>query len=676
MDRSILYSSWSIGWVVPCLVVAFVLAYWMYRNSKFPWARNQNRLLGVLRFLSIFLLLILFLEPQIRSINNEVVRPKIVIGLDRSISVAERYGEEDLTSIVNDIEELQDLLQTGRDYEVIVTSLDLADETGEFDVSSTNLQQFFEEVEENYYSTNLSSVVLISDGIFNRGASPAYRTFPYPVFTVGLGDTIARRDLAITDVRNNAVAYSGNEFPVVVELDGIGFEGQSIEVRLSDESGLIESKITRIEQESAELLFLLSEEDPGSKHYTIRIDEFENELTYANNRYDLYMRVLESKKRILIRAMSPHPDIRAIRTALEVTGNYEVVLNIPGLMEPEEQENYDVEILFDGIQASGTSNRGKWIINSSESGEQLEQVSFFGVIAQGPPDNISASLNESFTKFTLTTDPQRMATYPPISVPFGQYNLSGPTETLVYQRLGSVVTEKPLLVVFDDGAEKIVVSSGTGIWQWALQETAQYGDAQLFYELVQKVVQFLSIEDEQKQFRVEPGRTDFIEGDIVFFNTEIYDEVFQLKNEQFYTIRITDESGQEVTYDFAFSDENRVARLTSMTAGSYRYRAETVIGSETLVETGEFLVNSLQLEQKTLTADHQLLRRVSAKSGGQFFNLSQWNQLSETLAETDYAGLIYSQNSNVPLAYSKWMLGVIAFLLCLEWFLRKLWGGY
>ena len=56
--------------------------------------------------------------------------------------------------------------------------------------------------------------------------------------------------------------------------------------------------------------------------------------------------------------------------------------------------------------------------------------------------------------------------YPPIEVPFGNYEISGPVEVLMYQKLGSVTTTNPLMIVFDDGTEKSAVLLGQNIWKW------------------------------------------------------------------------------------------------------------------------------------------------------------------------------------------------------------------
>ncbi|MEQ9231313.1 MAG: hypothetical protein RIF46_11580, partial [Cyclobacteriaceae bacterium] len=483
-----------------------------------------------------------------------------------------------------------------------------------------------------------------TDGIFNRGSSPAFKTFQYPVYTLGLGDTIPQRDVAITNVRSNRVAYSGNEFPIQVEIAGEGFVGRQAEIRITEAGNLIESRTTEINLSENEFTFFATATEAGLRHYTITVTEFDGEITFENNKHELFIEILESKKRVLISGLSPHPDMRAIRSALEVTGNYDIVLNIQGIHQPPDNKQFDVQILFDGVSAMPGSS-GNWVINSNMSGLHMSSVPFVKFTPEGVPDNVTPSLNPAFSKFKLQREPNRLRDYPPLRAPFGSYELVGPYEVLFYQQVGSVVTDKPLIAVYDDGNKRQVLSVGLGIWQWRLQESARNDEAELFTEIVQKLVQFLSINDTKKQFSVDRSRDLFTQGEVVTFDVEIYDDIFEPIEGQPYSVEVVDESENSQLFEFVYGTANDVARTTPFEPGTYSYRAKTQVGDKTLRDQGEFLVNALQLEQRSLTADHNLLRRVSEKSGGEYFHLSALNSLRQKLLDTGFQGIIHTDNS-------------------------------
>ena len=66
---------------------------------------------------------------------------------------------------------------------------------------------------------------------------------------------------------------------------------------------------------------------------------------------------------------------------------------------------------------------------------------------------------------------------PQISVPFGEFKLLPNSEVLLYQKVGVVQTQKPLLVI-NTGVKKSAIFTGEGLWSWRLEEfQIYYGNA-------------------------------------------------------------------------------------------------------------------------------------------------------------------------------------------------------
>ncbi|MCP4457394.1 MAG: hypothetical protein GY816_05115 [Cytophagales bacterium] len=676
MDNFFLEFGLPLWWIFPASLIAVGLSFLLYQKKGVPWGKNKNLILGAIRFFALLLIFLLLLNPFIRQIFNETERPLVVIGIDYSSSIASVYDEDSLQAFTSSLNNLKSKLEISKDYRVELISLQGKGDSLDFNETSTDYSKFFRLVEDEFGGRNLASVVVATDGIFNRGSSPAYRPYNYPLFTLGLGDTIPQRDVVIAEVRNNAVAYSGNEFPVRVKVSGEGYVGRSLEVKVTERGKILEVKKGTITQASNEFTFFLNEEQAGVKHYTISVTEYEGEVTLVNNKREVFIEVLESKKQVLIAAKSPHPDIRSIRSVLEETGNYEVTVFIERMNDRPIDQKFDVQILMDGVTAIEGSNSGVWIINSNFLGDDVKAIPFLNIIAQGQPDGVRPSYNSNFSKFKLTQEVDRLAGYPPISVPFGDYSLSGPFEVLFYQQVGSVVTNKPLVAVFDNGDQRLAVTVGQGIWQWRLQEGATNDDTKLFAEIVQKLVQYLSINESKKQFRVSKGLETFTDGEVVYFDVEVYDDIFQLLEGQLYSLEIESENETTNRFDFVFGSESKVARTASFPSGTYSFVARTSVGDKSLTERGEFVVNTLELEQLQLTANHDLLRQMAAKSGGAYFHLSQMDELQKQLLRTGYKGIIHSDSDRTPLIDSLWALLLIAGLLGVEWGLRKFWGGY
>ena len=100
------------------------------------------------------------------------------------------------------------------------------------------------------------------------------------------------------------------------------------------------------------------------------------------------------------------------------------------------------------------------------------------------------------------------------------------------------------------------------------------------------------------------------------------------------------------------------------------------IGDKTFTEQGEFLVENINPEYLNLTADHRMLRNLSAKTNGTFVHFSELENLQEAIAEKDFKPIMKSEEDTLSLLGSFWYFLTIFLLFSAEWMLRRYWGGY
>ena len=112
--------------------------------------------------------------------------------------------------------------------------------------------------------------------------------------------------------------------------------------------------------------------------------------------------------------------------------------------------------------------------------------------------------------------------------------------------------------------------------------------------------------------------------------------------------------------------------LGRLPEGLYRYTAKTQYNGETLTTEGSFAVEALHLEQANLTADHALLRSISAITGGKMYYPDQLDELRDEL--TSLKPVIYTHTRFSELLNLPWVLILIVLLLGAEWVLRKYHG--
>ena len=89
-----------------------------------------------------------------------------------------------------------------------------------FNENSTNFSLLYEHIKNKYHSTNLTDVIISSDGIVNRGKDLSYLSLsPNINFnTLLIGDTIEYDDLIIKSIKNNKYALLKNQFPIEVAI--------------------------------------------------------------------------------------------------------------------------------------------------------------------------------------------------------------------------------------------------------------------------------------------------------------------------------------------------------------------------------------------------------------------------------------------------------------------------
>ena len=174
--------------------------------------------------LALFVVGLLLLGLLWESIRYRDEKPLFITMVDNSSSM-QNYS--DSAKVKQRIQDFQQQLEQRFGDEFELMTLEVGEKTGnlktlDFSGKQTNLAGGFEHVRELFFNRNIGAITLISDGNFNTGTHPMYpaeRIELTPVFTLGVGDTITRRDQLIKSVNTNEVAFLNNQFPIDVTVD-------------------------------------------------------------------------------------------------------------------------------------------------------------------------------------------------------------------------------------------------------------------------------------------------------------------------------------------------------------------------------------------------------------------------------------------------------------------------
>jgi hypothetical protein len=226
------------------------------------------------------------------------------------------------------------------------------------------------------------------------------------------------------------------------------------------------------------------------------------------------------------------------------------------------------------------------------------------------------------------------------------------------------------------GDNKIGVIAAEGIWRWKLQDFQDHGNNDMFNELIDKTVQYLSVKRDKSQFRIV-CKSNFQENQPIEIEAEVYNESYELINTPDVNLDIENEQGRK--YPFTFSRTSNAYRLNAgfLPPGEYKYQSRTKVGDKVLTQNGAFSISPLVLEATNTTADHQLLFNLAQKHNGEMIYPGELSGLAaKIIKREDIKPVIYNPQKLADLISLKWIFFVLLFLLSAEWLMRKRNGSY
>ncbi|MBK8080019.1 MAG: hypothetical protein IPK25_06885 [Saprospiraceae bacterium] len=121
-----------------------------------------------------------------------------------------------------------------------------------FQKKSTNFSNLFTYIDNQYADQNIGAILIHSDGIFNEGNNPLYMDafINTPLYIVADGDTTQYKDVMVSDIFYNKIAYLGDKFTLQVDVKAYNAAGSFskliVESKNKGNSKNITKKILRL----------------------------------------------------------------------------------------------------------------------------------------------------------------------------------------------------------------------------------------------------------------------------------------------------------------------------------------------------------------------------------------------------------------------------------------------
>ncbi len=565
-------------------------------------------------------------------------------------------------------------------------------DTFSFTDKSTDISNALNQINNIYANRNVGAVILASDGKYNKGTNPLYiEDLDYSLYTIGLGDTNTYPDAKITEILHNKLAFLGNDFPIRVNISANNLKGKNLTltVKIKETKVFFKSIIVDNNNFYNTETIILKAKSKGLQHYNISISTTENELNKENNIAHAIIDVIDSKQNILILANSPHPDISAIKKSLDKNINYNLeVYDINSFKKNIADYNL---VIFHQLPSKSNSlssilktvvkNKipSLFILGNQSDIQQLNtlDIGFNFKKNSKSMDDASPSINKDFAIFDLSFIDNDFYKYiPPLKVNFGNYNNIDNSRVLMYQKIGSVSTSKPLIFFSTINDNKYCFVNGDGLWRWRMSSFLQYSDFEQFDELINKISQFLALKVKKSRFNIDI-KNIYYENEAITINAEVYNESFELTNTKDVKLEVINDNNKKYDYIFNKTEKAYDLNLGILPVGDYTYKTTTKIDSKSFSKEGKFIVFPIDLETKDLQADFKLLYQLSEKNNGNFFTAKDINLLADKISTNDnIIPVMHEQKTMSELINYKWIFFLIIILISLEWFARKYLGAY
>ena len=624
-------------------------------------------------------MLLLLINPKFDSLSYYEEKPNLIIAVDDSESIVYLKQDEQAQALLNKLSnngELKDRFNVqyyafGSNYKAF--------DSITFKDKQTNLSKVFDNHAEVFDKT-ISPLIILTDGNQTYGKDYLYAAakIDQPIYSVILGDTLTYTDIKIQQLNVNRYAYLKNQFPVEIIASYKGKNDITTDLKIWSGNNLLFSKtLTFGPSKSSEIVTTnLLANTAGVKSYRVELTALSDEKNKVNNVKNFAVEVIDQKTNIALVYSRLHPDIGALKKSIESNEQRQVTL-----LKPQEYlsqaSDYQLVILYQPdnnfTQVLSEIRKQKTntftVIGTTTNVALLNDAqSFYKQEITNQEEEFQPKLNANYGNFIV--DNITFDDYPPLKSEFGELTFNVPNDVLLYKTVNGTDTEQSMLSTLESGDEKHAVLSGEDIWRWRAQTYLNTNSFVDFDNVIGKLVQYLS--SNKRRSRLNVDYKSFYNGnDNLIISAQYFNKNYEfdanatllldLKNQ-------TDSTSQ--TLPMLLNNSAYNIDLSGLAPGDYSFRLKH--NEEPVSVSGRFKVLEYNVEQQFLNADTEKLQDIAVRTNGKSYFIDNTNGLIEDLvSDKRFLAVQKSNKTVIPLIDWKYLLGLIALALSLEWFIRK-----
>ncbi len=671
------------------IALAAILALGFVFFKYFFGSRIHSRttyILAGLRFLSIFILLVLLINPKITQRELETEKPDLFLAVDRSFSIEHLDESENVRDFVRQFtshDELNDRFRL-QVYGFGNQPEPQQDDQIDFDKPQTNISRTLRDLQK-LGRNQQSAIVLITDGHQTLGENYQYfnsgeRTGLYPVI---VGDTTAQVDLAITNLNVNKYAFLNNDFPVEVLVNYTGNEEVNSKFEIRSGNAVLYSRPVNFSNEkSSEIISTtLPANRLGAVVYEASIIPLESEKNIINNTRKFGVEVIDERTSILLLSSLAHPDLGAIKKSIEQNEQREVMIEYVNNYSSINISDFQLVIIYQ------PTSLFKPVFNDIDS-QKLNYFMITGIQADwnfinsvqqdfrrdltNQTQDVFGIYNRNFTQFQF--DDLNFGRFPPLKDRFGTLNFDTDIYSpLLFQRIEGIETQKPLLAVADISNTRKGILFGEDIWKWRSQSYVDTGSFEDFDNFMSRLVQYLASTQRRDRLTVE-AEAVYLENETILITARFFDQnyIFNPDGELEIEVRQT-EPEAVIRAPMLLSNNRFEFGTTSLAPGEYGFTIREI--NSGISRSGNFVVLEYNIEQQFSSANMSGMQNLASGNSVQLYFMNSGEELIEVLlTDKTYISVQKSREKVIPLVQWKILLLLLVVSLATEWFTRKYFG--
>ncbi|WP_222984126.1 vWA domain-containing protein [Flagellimonas meishanensis] len=664
--------------IVLSAVAALTIVFYQYfyKDRK---KGSLKVLLAALRFVALFSFFLLLVNPQFITNDYFLEKPNLVVLVDDSNSMKEAAQNGIVADIIDQIRTNTDLLDRFSVHQYAFGEKLEDTDSLWYEEKNTDITNALSAVDEIFVN-NSSAVVLLTDGNQTLGKdyqyfSPSKNLAVYPVV---VGDTTKYQDLSVGFLNTNRYAFLKNKFPVEANIHYSGRVpvSKTVTVTLDGTTVYRERINLTVSNNSHTLSTLLDAKDVGIKSVKVQVEALENEKNPFNNVKETAVEVIDEKTNVVIISDILHPDIGALKKAIESNEQRVVTVAKPNLL-PQDLEQADILLLYqpnrsfrnvyEHIAKSGVGHftiagtKTDWnFLNQAQEGYTFQNT--------GQTEDILPVRNNTFGLFSL--DDFEVDRYPPLKGNLGDLEFKEDVQFVLFQKIRGLELDIPLFTVLTPEKQRQAILFGENIWRWRAQTFRNDGNFQRFDNFIGKLMLYLSNNSKRSRLDIDYAPI-FDNAQSANISAQYFDESYVFDPNATLTMNIQGlDNGFVRESPLVLKGNFYEVDLSDLEAGEYNFTI--VVEKENLKRSGRFKILDFNPEKQQFSADYGKLEQLAQRTQGKIYLPKDVGTMIADLSTVDqYRPIQKSRQNVVSLIDFRILLGLIAMALATEWFIRK-----